>query len=139
MLLSALLALFFFFTSSCARRGPLRAPEDVRPAPIDDLAARWIDGQVELQWSRPNRSETGRRVDEIAEFIIEHQCIGRGDSDFSVAATVATGERGRFRRVRSYRYRRDVPEEWLPCRYRVVSKTYDGYVSEPSNTVEITR
>ncbi len=139
MLLSALLALFFLLTGSCARRGPLRAPEEVRPEPIQDLRVRRVDREVELSWSRPQRSEAGRRLDEIAAFVVERQCLGQNDASFAPVTTLATGERGRFRKVRSYRYRHEVPQELLPCRYRIVSKTYDGYVSQPSNVVEIER
>lgn len=137
MLLSALIALFFLFTGGCARRGPLRAPEEIRPEPIRDLKVRLVDGQVELSWSRPQRSEAGRRLEEIAAFIIERQCLGQQEVSFAPLTTVATGERGRFRKVRSYRYRHEVHPEMLPCRYRVVSKTYDGYVSQVSNVVEL--
>lgn len=131
------LALFIFSAGACARRGPLRAPEEVRPAPVSDLRARKLDGQVELLWSRPQRSETGRKVEEIETFVIERQCPSAGQSDFSPFTTIATGERGRIRKVTAYRYRHDLSSDLLPCRYRVVSKTYDGYVSRPSNVVEI--
>jgi predicted small lipoprotein YifL len=131
------LALLIVFAGGCARRGPLRAPEEVRPAPVQDLRARTLDGQVELVWSRPQRSETGRKVEEIETFVIERQCPGAGQSDFSLLTTIGTGERRRIRKVTSYRYRHDLARELLPCRYRVVSKTYDGYVSQPSNVVEI--
>ncbi|MCX8071417.1 MAG: hypothetical protein N3C12_03040 [Candidatus Binatia bacterium] len=137
LLLSALLALFFLLTGGCARRAPLRAPEEIRPAPVRDLQVRQLNGEVELSWSRPQKSEAGRRLEEIAAFIIERQCLGLQETTFSAFTTVATGERGRFRKVGSYRYRHALDPASLPCRYRVVSKTYDGYLSQPSNVVEI--
>lgn len=137
MLLSALLGVFFLLMGGCARRGPLRAPEEVRPEAIRDLQARRVNSEVELTWSRPRRSEAGQRLDEIAAFVIERQCAGGNGVSFAPLTTVETRERGRFRKVRSYRYRHEVQPELLPCRYRVVSKTYDGYVSAPSNVVEV--
>lgn len=122
---------------SCARRGPLRAPEEIRPAPISDLRAQRRNQEVELIWSRPARTEAGGAVDEIDAFVVQRQCRGLEETDFFPLVTVQTLERGRFRRAKTYRYRHEIRSDMLPCRYRVVSQTDDGYVSQPSNVVEV--
>jgi hypothetical protein len=122
---------------ACGRRGPVRPPEDILPAPISDLQAKQAAGGVELTWGRPTTYVDGSRMLDLGRFDIQR--AGNGE-DFTSRTIVEVSDRDRFRQVKRFRY---LDREITPgstYRYRVVTSTLDGYVSAPSNivTVEIT-
>lgn len=138
---SCLLPLAFcllpLLSAGCGRPAPPRAPEDVRPHPLADLAASNVADGIQLSWSRPQLYADGTRMTDLGGFAIE-----RATADalsYQRIAELAVTDRDRFRQIKRFKHLdRDVTPGIL-YRYRVVSFTVDRYFSAPSNAVTIER
>ncbi len=123
--------------AGCGRKGQLRAPEDVVPATIADLAAKPVAEGVEVTWSRPTTYADGTRMLDLGGFYIERAGAGDGARAFERVATITVTDNARFRQLKRFRYV-DPDQGTVATRsYRVVSFTVDGYVSGPSNVAPV--
>lgn len=134
-----LVALALLPAAGCGRRGAPRPPEDVLPETIARLAARNERGGVVLSWPRPERYTGGGKMSDLGEFAVERSNAGNESAAFTTVARIPVLDRDRFRQVKNFRYTDAEVEAGVAYRYRIVSTTIDGYVSAPSNEVEITR
>jgi predicted small lipoprotein YifL len=122
---------------ACGRKGPVKPPDLARPAPLDDLQATNEVDAILLSWARPTRYADGTRMTDLGEFRVER---ATGTSpDFQIIALLPVTDQDRFRQIKRFRFADRGVVEAETYRYRVVSSTLDGYVSAPSNAVEIVR
>lgn len=130
-LLAATLAL-----PACGRKTDVRPPEFVAPATIDTLAARNAETGVALAWRRPGRTADGGVLFDLDAFIVERGLPGE---PFAFLARVPVPDRDRLRQQKRFGYVDETPAMGEALRYRVLAITLDGYVSQPSNVVDIIR
>ncbi len=121
----------------CGRKGAVKPPQLVVPAPIEDLAAgNQVEG-VALTWSRPTDYADGTRMNDLGGFTVQR--AAGGTTSFSTIATLPVTDRERFRQVKRFRTADAAVDAGVTYRYRVVSFTVDGYASAPSNIASVTR
>ncbi len=138
-LVGTLVALTLLPAAGCGRRGAPRPPEDVLPETITRLAARNEHDGVVLTWPRPERYTGGGKMNDLGEFAVERSSAAGESPTFMTVARIPVLDRDRFRQVKNFRFTDREIEACVTYRYRIVSSTTDGYVSAPSNEVEITR
>ena len=122
---------------ACGVKSAPRPPEDVLPMPIADLRGTSVAGGIELRWARPRETVDGRQLSDLAGFHIE-RATGSAPA-FERLATVEVTDRDRIQQQRVFRYTDTGVTVGDACRYRVVSFTLDGYVSDPSNVATVER
>lgn len=122
--------------SACGRKTPVRPPELVAPAAITDLAAVNATAGVALSWSRPKTTADGQRLNDLDAFALERALPGL---PFGFLARIQIPDRDRLRQQKKFTYLDEAALVGEDYRYRVRSLTIDGYVSAPSNVVEIVR
>ncbi len=128
-----------FLASSCGRKGPPRAPQDVLPQTIADLRASDTAEGIQLSWSRPRTYADSTRMMDLAGFVVERAV---GDVDpliFGRISVLEVTDRDRFRQIKAFRYLDRDAVSGVHYRYRVVSFTLDRYFSLPSNVVTVER
>jgi hypothetical protein len=124
--------------AACGRKAPPKPPEFAAPRAIGDLRAiNRADGIV-LSWSRPRQHPDGTPLNSLGSFAVERAAVS-GASGFQQVATLEVSDRERFRQTRTFRYLDQQPQPGEEYLYRVIAYTDDGYGSEPSNIVTITR
>ncbi|MGE3498883.1 MAG: hypothetical protein AB7N53_13425 [Candidatus Binatia bacterium] len=121
---------------ACGRKTPVLSPQAAAPAPIASLAARNAAAGVQLIWKRPSATAEGANLFDLDAFVVE-RALGGGA--FAFLDRIQVLDRDRLRQQRQYQFTdADVAVGGL-YRYRVRSVTLDGYLSAPSNAVEIAR
>jgi hypothetical protein len=123
---------------ACGRRSIPKPPELVAPQAITDLRAENQRDGVMLVWGRPAKHVDGAVLLELGGFIVE-RAPGDGSVGFQLLTTIELNDRERFRQAKSFRYLDSEPQVGRSYLYRVVAATDDGYKSEPSNAVALTR
>ena len=130
--------LLIFPVLGCGRKTTApRAPEDVLPRPLTNLAASNVADGVQLSWGRPLLYADGERMTDLGGFVVER---ATGDElQYQKIATLEVDDRDRFRQIKRFKHLdRDVTVG-VAYRYRVVSFTLDRYFSAPSNEVTVER
>ncbi len=121
---------------ACGRKTIVKAPELVAPERIDNLtAANAVEG-IQLSWRRPERYADGSHMYDLGSFRVER---GVGSDVFVAVKTVEVTDRERFQQERRFGWTDTDTVLGQTYRYRVVSETTDGYVSEPSNVAILER
>jgi hypothetical protein len=121
---------------ACGRKTIVKAPELVAPERIDNLtAANAVEG-IQLSWRRPERYADGSRMYDLGSFRVER---GVGSEAFVAVHTVEVTDRERFQQERRFGWTDPDTVLGQTYRYRVVSETTDGYVSDPSNVAILAR
>src|SRR5579862_2072355 len=121
---------------ACGRKTIVKAPELVAPARIDNLtAANAVEG-IQLSWRRPERYADGSQMYDLGSFHVER---GVGLEVFAPVHTVEVTDRERFQQERRFGWTDTDTVLGQTYRYRVVSETTDGYVSQPSNVAILER
>lgn len=123
---------------ACGRRTFPKPPELVAPQAITDLRAENQRDGVLLVWGRPAKHVDGAVLLDLGSFIVE-RAPGDGSAGFQPLTTIELNDRERFRQTKSFRYLDSEPQVGRSYLYRVVAMTDDGYKSEPSNAVALTR
>lgn len=121
---------------SCARKGPMLAPEELTPPAVRDLQAETREETVVLTWTRPKASQANVSGLQVRSFLIERACGSEG-SPFLLVQKVEVTDLGRIRKRRRFQLLDKLPPEPRPCRYRVVTENHFGYRSEPSNVAMV--
>ncbi|MFQ5902075.1 MAG: hypothetical protein ACE5JO_00125 [Candidatus Binatia bacterium] len=128
--------------SACGKKGNPRAPELAVPETIRDLKAQAERRGVVLTWSRPRRYVDGKKLRDLAGFVIFRKGIPKTSScpecpvPYRERATVNVEDQQKFIKKRKFRF---VDQELTPqtiYRYRVFSQLMDGSLSDPSNEAE---
>jgi hypothetical protein len=133
----SLVALLVAVSVACGVKAPPRPPENVVPTPITDLRGTPVRDGIELRWGRPRKSVDGRSLSDLAGFHVERATGGA--PAFARIATVEVTDRDRIQQQRVFRFTDPGLAVGDVGRYRVVSFTLDGYVSDPSNVVTVER
>jgi hypothetical protein len=129
--------LLTFPAAGCGRKGLPRAPEDVVPRSLADLAASNVADGIQLSWSRPQLYADGTRMPDLGGFLVERATDAA--LTYQRIAELTVTDRDRFRQIKRFKHLdRDVTLG-VAYRYRVVSFTVDRYFSAPSNAVTIER
>jgi len=123
---------------ACGRKAPPKPPEFAAPRAISDLRASNRGDGIVLSWSRPRQHPDGAPLNTLGSFVVERAVVGSMPA-FQQVATLEVSDRERFRQTRTFRYLDQQPQPGDEYLYRVIAYTYDGYGSEPSNVVTITR
>jgi hypothetical protein len=131
-----LLVLVALAVPSCGRKTPVRPPEAVAPETIENLNGFNVLEGIRLGWARPRESVDGTKLFDLGGFRIER---AEGSGPFGVIGRVQVMDRTRIRQRRRFIYTDMMVNPGVSYRYRVVSYTVDGYTSDPSNVVAVTR
>jgi len=121
---------------ACGRKTPVQPPEAVAPAIIDGLSAANGVGGVNLSWKRPTETADGDFLFDLDAFIVERAVAG---GPFVFLVRVPVVDRNKLRQQKRFRYVDPAVEIGESYRYRVLSITFDGYLSPPSHEAEIVR
>ena len=130
------MALAIALSAGCGVKSAPLPPSAVRPARITDLLATPDPYGVKLTWRRPMTYSSGRRMRDLGGFVVV-RAEAAGPLEPLVELPVNDQERFSVERVFSY-----IDDETVlghDYRYAIISKTLDGYISEPSNEVAFTR
>ena len=119
----------------CARKGPVRPPQDAAPKAIADLAVTDTVNGLQLEWARPTSYADGSHMDDLGGFEVHRTRGLPGGNEFQRLAVLAVSDRERLRKVHRFRYLDRGVTHGIVYRYQVVSFTLDRYFSEPSNVV----
>jgi hypothetical protein len=122
--------------SACGVKSAPMAPELVRPERIVDLRAAPDPQGIKLTWGRPTHYAGGHMMRDLDSFVILR---GNADGPLTPVAALAVTDRERFSVEHDFMFVDEQTSLDKEYRYEIVSRTVDGYVSEPSNQVEITR
>jgi len=130
--------------AGCGRKGPLKPPEALVPAPIADLRANQQGDRILVSWSRPAGQEGGGALRDLDRFqLFRREVLPPGqdceecsdaykllktvDLDFP-RGVVAAGSRYYFYDVD--------PVDGTSYRYKVLSLKKDGTLSRDSNRAD---
>lgn len=135
---AALLAAALLALPACGIRTAPRPPEDTMArAPTKLTAVREGSGEaakVQLEWRSPGESVDGKRLIDLARFVIERRT---GDAQFSAIGEVLADTGHRLRPIRQYTYTDDNPLDG-DAEYRIVPYTADGQRGIPSDPAPAT-
>lgn len=134
---SFLVAALLAGACACGHKSRPLAPELVRPeAPGDVVAASAPDG-IRLTWRRPERYTGGKRMNDLARFVIE-RAPGEGAAPaFAAVGEVELDDRGRFRQERRITWTDAGVAVGQLYVYRITAVTLDDYRSTPGGPVTI--
>ncbi|MFQ5850792.1 MAG: hypothetical protein ACE5JU_09420 [Candidatus Binatia bacterium] len=128
--------------SACGKKGPPRVPGLAIPETIRDLKAKAGRRGIALTWSRPMRYVDGKRLKDLAGFVIFRKEISSACPQCPVPyrerTTLHVEDQEKFIKKRKFRF---VDRELAPqttYRYRVFSRLLDGSLSDPSNDAKVT-
>jgi hypothetical protein len=121
---------------ACGQKSPPIAPELVRPrAPSALTASPTVEG-VRLVWRRPETYTGGKRMNDLARFVIE-RAPGEGPAAFVRVGELELDDRLRFRKERRLEWTDREATAGQSYLYRVTAVTLDGYRSKPAGPVAI--
>jgi hypothetical protein len=111
-------------------------PQYAAPRQIVDLRALSQARGVALEWSRPGEYAGGGSMRDLARFELFR---AEGNGPYRMLAEIPVTDQQRFQQQQRFRYLDATAQLDHTYRYQVFSDTLDGYRSEGSNVVVITR
>jgi hypothetical protein len=111
-------------------------PQYAKPERIADLKGANLTDGIRLTWHRPARYAGGAAMRDLGSFTIVRTEAG---GPMKQIARIPVTDQGRFQVQQIFTYQDPAPTAGKTYRYRVMSETTDGYVSDPSNEVSILR
>jgi hypothetical protein len=139
--LGVLCCVVLFVGYSCGKKGDPRAPELAQVETIKDLKGRVGKAGVVLTWSRPTHYVDGKRLHDLAGFVIFRKDITGACPEcpvpFRERTTILVEDQQKFIKKRKFRF---VDQEMTPqmtYHYRVLTRLLDGSQSTPSNEVGV--
>jgi hypothetical protein len=131
MMLTAVVAI------GCGVKSAPVPPEQARPIAIKTLKAVSSSDGIGLTWERPQVYAGGHTMRDLGGFVIMRAEGNTAQMQPLVEIPVTDLERFQVQMVFTYD---DLETQiGLHYRYAIISETTDGYRSDPSNAVEITR
>ena len=124
------------FLVACGQKTPPVAPELVRPRAPSSLAASATAEGVRLAWNRPQTYTGGKRMNDLARFIIE-RAPGEGPAAFVRVGELELDDRMRFRKERRLEWVDHDATSGQAYLYRVTAVTLDGSRSKAAGPVAI--
>jgi hypothetical protein len=121
--------------AACGLRTPVRPPEATAPVIPGTVEASREGGLVVVRWKRADHSADGRKLEDLAAFVVERR---RGDNDlWQRIATVDVVDQEKIRRRRDFSYR-DAEAGDGAASYRVIAVCADGQEGPPTTAVQAT-
>jgi hypothetical protein len=111
-------------------------PEAARPEKILGLEAANAKEGIRLTWDRPDNYAGGAKMTDLGGFAISRAQEGKPPEKIG---DLQVHDEGRFQVQRTFTFIDGDTIMGKTYHYEVTSNTTDGYVSEPSNDVLITR
>jgi hypothetical protein len=122
--------------AACGVKSSPVPPQTVYPAAISDLHASADPAGINLTWSRPTHYVSGHSMRDLGGFVLLRSA---GNQPFEPLVELPVIDQERFSPQRTFNYVDSATQPGSSYRYEIVSRTIDGYTSEPSNQVEFTR
>jgi hypothetical protein len=122
--------------SGCGVKSAPIAPEYTRPERILDLRAQSANGGIKLTWTRPSHYVGGHSMRDLGGFVVMR---ADGDGPATPLVKIPVTDQERFQIEEDFSYFDGETKLGNSYRYSVIAETLDGYHSEASNEVEITR
>jgi len=111
-------------------------PESARPERIISLEAANLKEGIRLTWDRPEMYAGGQKMRDLGSFAITRSEEGKPPEK---VGEIEVHDEGRFQIQHNFEFIDVATIMGRTYHYTVTSSTTDGYVSEPSNDVEIVR
>jgi hypothetical protein len=122
---------------ACGVKSAPIPPEKARPERITSLTATSVQDGVLLRWDRPLTYAGGNTMRDLGGFVIMR---AEGDtSEMEPLLEVPVTDQERFQVQMRFTYDDIETQIGAHYRYAIIAETLDGYRSDPSNVVEITR
>jgi hypothetical protein len=134
MLATATLATAVFL--GCGVKSQPIPPEAARPEKIAGLEAANAKEGIRLSWDRPELYAGGAKMKDLGSFSISRAQEGKPAEQIG---DIQVHDEGRFQVQNTFTFIDGSTIIGKTYHYQVTSSTTDGYVSEPSNDVEIVR
>ena len=119
-------------SSACGYRTAVRPPEDTAPVIPGEATAERDGTVVVVRWKRAEHSADGRKLDDLAAFIVERR--RDGEENWERIASVDVADQDKIRRRRDFSWR-DTMAGPGPVRYRVMAVGDDGEEGPPTPEV----
>jgi hypothetical protein len=120
----------------CGVKSAPVAPEYARPERILSLRATAAVDGIKLTWQRPTRYNGGHAMRDLSGFVLMR---AEGDGPMTALVNIPVTDQERFQVEDEFTYLDGESRMGARYRYTVIAQTRDGYNSEPSNEVELTR
>jgi hypothetical protein len=111
-------------------------PEFARPERILTLRAQPAVHGIMLAWQRPSRYNGGHTMRDLGDFVLLR---AQGDGPMTALVKIPVTDQERFQVQTEFSYLDGETRMGDRYRYTVIAETTDGYHSEPSNEVQLTR
>ncbi|MBF6560819.1 MAG: hypothetical protein IVW56_11045 [Candidatus Binataceae bacterium] len=111
-------------------------PQQAQPERILDLRADPAAGGIALSWGRPTRYAGGHTMRDLSAFVVMR---AEGDGPMTPLLEIPVTDQERFQIEHEFSYIDGETTMGARYRYAVIAETTDGYRSDPSNEVEVTR
>jgi hypothetical protein len=134
--LAVALALGLGLTAGCGVKSAPLPPEVVVPEQITDLHASTDANGIKLTWERPTRYFGGHTMRDLGGFVIVR---AEAAGPYSPLIELPVTDRERFAVQHQFSYIDNETVVGRRYRYQIISKTTDGYISNPSNEATFTR
>jgi hypothetical protein len=134
---AALAVLALLLAGACGHKGPVVAPELVRPEPPTDVAAAPTPEGVRLTWTRPTKYAGGQRMRDLGSFLVERADADAEPPAFARVGTIELQDQTRLRQERRFAFVDYGVEPGRSYVYRVTARTLDGYTSAAAGPVRV--
>jgi hypothetical protein len=124
------------WSAGCGVKSAPVPPEQAMPERILDLRADAAVGGIALSWGRPTRYAGGHTMRDLSAFVVMR---AEGDGPMAPLLEVPVTDQERFEVEHEFSYLDGETTMGARYRYAVIEETTDGYRSDPSNEVEVTR
>lgn len=115
---------------SCGKKSPPRPPQWVIPKSPAPVRVVDVPNGVKISWNRPREYADNSSLDDLGGFTVYRSCLAGGD--WEPIAELPVNDRERYRKNRTFAFVDQNAPPDIPCRYRVIAETLDGYVSPPA-------
>jgi hypothetical protein len=122
--------------AGCGAKSAPIPPSQTHPERVNDLSAVSVAGGVRLGWSRPMSYTSGKKLRDLAGFRLMR---AEGPGSFDEIAELPVTDQERFQKVHRFSYVDRSAQMGQTYLYIIVAETSDGYESDPSNVVKVTR
>jgi predicted small lipoprotein YifL len=127
--------------TGCGKKGALIPPEALVPAPVSNLAVAQKSGFFQVSWSAPTKEQGGRRLTDLAGFILFRRVLLPAELDcdecpgaYAERARITLDYLGETRQVGNlYLFDDHDLKESVSYQYKVRSFSVEGAESRDSN------
>ncbi|HUN59794.1 MAG TPA: hypothetical protein VMU41_16925 [Candidatus Binataceae bacterium] len=137
LLLTSLIISVAAVLGACGVKSAPVPPEKARPERITSLTAASVQDGIMLKWNRPLTYSGGNTMRDLGGFVIMR---AEGDTaEMQPLVEIPVTDQERFQVQMVFTYDDQETQIGAHYRYAIIAETTDGYRSDPSNVVEITR